>query len=181
MEQDWEHEWEWRGKEEYVEPGEAEAPEWWEQYERPPTQEEAMQARPMQAEPMQAAPMQAEGRATVCSMFCMSPYCDFGHVFRGVGRVFHVIRVPFMCFRGRTSGSSCNVVHAFGVPSTGPRADRDRSITPVEQRRSPINVKVEEAEEESADENVMLEAGVSSWFVAVHVPRVASLCIRPCF
>ena len=73
MEQDREHEWEWRGKEEYVEPGEAEAPEWWEQYERPPTQEEALQAGPMQAEPMQATPMKPEGRATVCSMFCMSP------------------------------------------------------------------------------------------------------------
>ena len=73
MEQGWEHEWEWRGKEEYVEPGEAEAPEWWEQYERPPTQEEALQAGPMQAEPMQAAPMQAEGRATVRSMFFMFP------------------------------------------------------------------------------------------------------------
>ena len=68
MEQEWEHEWEWRGKQEYVEPGEGEAPERWEQYERPPTQEEGLQAGPMQAEPMQA-----EGRATLCSMFCMSP------------------------------------------------------------------------------------------------------------
>ena len=42
-------------------------------------------------------------------------------------------------------------------------------------------MKVEETEEESADENVMLEVGVSSSFVAVHVPRVASLCLRPCF
>ena len=56
---------------------------------------------------------------------------------------------------------------------------------PVEQRRSPINVKVkqkvEQTEEESADENVMLEVGVSSSFVAVYVPRVAFLCLRPCF
>ena len=86
---------------------------------------------------------------------------------------------------GHASGGSCTVLHAFGVPCTEPRADRDRSITPVEQRRSPINVKVEQkveqTEEESADENVMLEVGVSSSFVAVHVPRVASLCLRPCF
>ena len=44
-----------------------------------------------------------------------------------------------------------------------------------------ITVKAEEAETESADENVMLEVGVSSCFVAVHVPRVAFLCLRPCF
>ena len=68
-----------------------------------------------------------------------------------------------------------------GVPSTGPSADRDRSITLVEQRRSPIHVKVEEAEEESANENVMLEVGVSSCSVAVRVPRVAFLCLPPCF
>ena len=49
----------------------------------------------------------------------------------------------------------------------------------MEQRRSPIPVKVEEGEEESAHENVMLEVGVSS--VAVHVRRVAFLCLRPCF
>ena len=42
-------------------------------------------------------------------------------------------------------------------------------------------MKVEEAEEESADENVMLEVGVSSCSVAVHVPRVAFLCVTPCF
>ena len=82
---------------------------------------------------------------------------------------------------GHASGSSCTVQHAFGVPCTEPRADSDRSITPVEQRRSPINLKVEQTEEESADENVMLELGVSSSFVAVHVPRVAFLCLRPCF
>ena len=82
---------------------------------------------------------------------------------------------------GHASGGSCTVLHAFGVPCTEPRADMDRIITPVEQRRSPINVKVEETEEESADENVMLEVGVSSSFVAVHVPRVACLCLRPCF
>ena len=86
---------------------------------------------------------------------------------------------------GHASGGSYSVLHAFGVPCAEPRADRDRSITPVEQRRSPINVKVEQkveqTEEESADENVMLEVGVSSSFVAVHVPRVASLCLRPCF
>ena len=63
MEQEWEQEREWRGKQEYVDPGEAEAPEWWEQYERPPTQEEVQEEEPMQA----------EGRAIVCSMFCMSP------------------------------------------------------------------------------------------------------------
>ena len=63
MEQEWEQEWECRGKQEYVDPGEAEAPEWWEQYERPPTQEEVQEEEPMQA----------EGRAIVCSMFCMSP------------------------------------------------------------------------------------------------------------
>ena len=51
----------------------------------------------------------------------------------------------------------------------------------MEQRWSPIPVKVEEAEEESADENVMLEVGVSSCSVDVHVPRVAFLCLRPCF
>ena len=44
-----------------------------------------------------------------------------------------------------------------------------------------VEQKVEQTEEESADENVMLEVGVSSSFVAVHVPRVASLCLRPCF
>ena len=76
------------------------------------------------------------------------------------------------CASGHASGGSCTVLHTFGVPCTGLRADRDRSITPVEQRRSPINVKVEEIEEESADENVMLEVGVSSSFVAVHVPRL---------
>ena len=81
------------------------------------------------------------------------------------------------CASRHASGSSCTVLHAFGVPSTGPHADRDRSITPVEQRRSPIPVKVEEAETESADENVMLEVGVSSCSVAVHVPRVAFLCL----
>ena len=96
MEQEWEQEWELRGKEEYVEPGEAEAPEWWEQYERPQAQQQAMQAEPMQAEPMLA-----EGRATVCFMFCMSPHCDFGHVSRGVGRVFNDIRVPLLWFRSR--------------------------------------------------------------------------------
>ena len=42
-------------------------------------------------------------------------------------------------------------------------------------------MKVEEVEEESADENVMLEVGVSSCSVAVHVPRVAFLCLQPCF
>ena len=85
------------------------------------------------------------------------------------------------CASGHASGGSCTILHAFGVPSTGPRADRDHSIMPVEQRRSRINVKVEEAEEESADENVLLEVGVCSSFVAVLVPRVASLCLRPCF
>ena len=180
MEQEWEHEWEWRCKEEYVEPGEAEGPEWWEPYERPPTQEEAMQAGPMQARPMQAAPMQAEGRATLCSMFCMSPYCDFGHFSRGVGRVFHVIRVPFLCFRSRL-WEQLHCPARFWRPLYRAPADRDRSITPVEHRRSPINVKTEEAEEESANENVMLEVGVRSSFVAVHVPRVASLCLQPCF
>ena len=62
MEPEWEQEWEWRGKQEYVDPGEAEG-EWWEQYERPPTQDEVQEEEPMQA----------EGRAIVCSMFCMSP------------------------------------------------------------------------------------------------------------
>ena len=62
MEQEWEQEWEWRGKQEYVDPGEAEG-EWWEQYERPLTQEEVQEEEPMQA----------EGRAIVCSMFCMPP------------------------------------------------------------------------------------------------------------
>ena len=85
------------------------------------------------------------------------------------------------CASGHASGGSCTVLHAFGVPCTEPRADGDRSITPVEQKRSPINVKVEGTEEESADENVTLEVGVSSSFVAVHGPRVASLCLRPCF
>ena len=85
------------------------------------------------------------------------------------------------CASGHAFGGSCTVLHAFGVPCTEPRADRDRSITPVEQRRSLINVKVEETQEESADENVMLEVGVSSSFVAVHVPRVAFLCLRLCF
>ena len=51
----------------------------------------------------------------------------------------------------------------------------------MEQSRSPILVKVEEGEEESANENVMLVVGVSSCSVAVHVPRVAFLCLRPCF
>ena len=51
----------------------------------------------MQAEPMQAEP----GRASVCSMFCMSPHCDFDHASRGVSRVFRVIHVPFLCFRSR--------------------------------------------------------------------------------
>ena len=82
---------------------------------------------------------------------------------------------------GHASGGSYTVLHAFGVPCTEPRADRDRSITPVEHRRLPIKVKVEETGEKSADENVMLEVGVSSSFVAVHVPRVVSLCLRPCF
>ena len=109
------------------------------------------------------------------------PHCGFGPVSRCVGRVFNAIRVSFLCFRSRLCGSSCTVLHAFGVPSAGPRADRDRSITPVEQRRSPIKVKVEEAEEESADKNVLLEVGVSSCSVAVHVPRVAFLCLPPWF
>ena len=56
----------------------------------------------MQADQMQAEPMQAErGRATACSMFSMSAHCDFDHVSRGVGRVFRVTRVPFLCFRSR--------------------------------------------------------------------------------
>ena len=101
MEQEWEQEWDWRGKEEYVEPGKAEAPKWWEQYERPQAQQQAMQAEPMQAELMQAEPMQVEGRAKVCYMFCMPPVCDFGHVTRGVGRVFNVICVSFLCFPSR--------------------------------------------------------------------------------
>ena len=167
--QEWE--WEWRGKEEYVEPGEAEKPDWREQYERPLAREGAMQAEPMQAEP---------ARATVCSMFCMSPHGDFEHASRGVGHVFRVICVPF-CASGHAHGSNCTVVHAFGVPSTGPRADKDRSITPLEQRRSPVPVKTEEAETESAYENVMLEVGVSSCSVSVHVPRVAFFRLQPCF
>ena len=84
-----------------MEPREAEEPERWEQYERPQAQQQAMQAERMQVEPMQAEPMQAEGRATVCSMFCMSPHCEFGHVSRGVSRVFKAIRVPFLRFRSR--------------------------------------------------------------------------------
>ena len=80
-----------------MELGEAEEPDWWEQYERPLAREEAMQTEPMQAEPMQAEP----GRATVCSVSCMSPLCDFDHASRGVGRVFRVIRVLFLCFRSR--------------------------------------------------------------------------------
>ena len=71
------------------------------QCKRPQARQQAMQAEPIEAEPMQAEPLQAEGGATVCSMFCMSPHCDFGHVSRGVGRVFNVIRVPFLCFRSR--------------------------------------------------------------------------------
>ena len=97
MEQECEEWQEWWGKEEYLQPGEAEARDRWEQYERPQARQEAMQAEPMQAEPMQGEP----GRATVCSMFCMSPHCDFDHVSRGVGRVFRVIGVPFLCFRSR--------------------------------------------------------------------------------
>ena len=73
-----------------MEPGEAEEPDWWEQYERPLAREEAMQAKPMQAEPRSAL---------VCSFFCMSPHCDLDHASRGVGRVFRVIRVPFLCPR----------------------------------------------------------------------------------
>ena len=42
-------------------------------------------------------------------------------------------------------------------------------------------MKVEEAEEESADENVMLEVGVSWCSKAVHFPRVAFLCLPGCF
>ena len=42
-------------------------------------------------------------------------------------------------------------------------------------------MKVEEAETESADENVMLEVGVSWCSVAAHVPRIAFLCLQPCF
>ena len=64
-------------------------------------------------------------------VFRMSPHCDFDQASRGVGRVFHVIYVPFFCF------PSClwerlTVLHAFGVASTSARADRDRSITPLE-------------------------------------------------
>ena len=51
----------------------------------------------------------------------------------------------------------------------------------MQQRRSPIPVKVEEAETQSANENVMLEVGVRSCSVAVYVPRVAFLCLPPCF
>ena len=47
----------------------------------------------------------------------------------------------------------------------------------MEQRRSSVPVKTEEAETESADENVRLEVGVSSCSVGVHVPRVAFLCL----
>ena len=97
MDQEWEEWQEWRGKEEYVQPREAEVRDWCEHYERPKARQEAMQAEPMQAEPMQAEP----GRAIVCSMFCMSPHSDFHHVSRGVGRVFNVMRVPLLCFRSR--------------------------------------------------------------------------------
>ena len=102
-------------------------------------------------------------------------------MFPEASAAFSMTSVSRSCASGHASGGSCTVLHAFRVPCIGPRADKDRNITPVEQRRSPINVKVEETEEESADENVMLEVGVSSSFVAVHVPRVASLCLRPCF
>ena len=102
-------------------------------------------------------------------------------VFPEASAAFSASSASRFCASGHASGSSCNVLHAFGVPSIGPRAHKDQSTTPVEQRRSPIPVKVEEAEEESADENVKLEVGVSSCSVAVHVPRVALLCLRPCF
>ena len=42
-------------------------------------------------------------------------------------------------------------------------------------------MKTEDTKTESADENVMLEVGVSSCSVGVHVARVALLCLRPCF
>ena len=102
-------------------------------------------------------------------------------MFPEASAAFFTSSAPRTGASGHASGGSYTVLHAFGVPCTEPRADRDRSITPVEHRRSPINVKVEQTGEESADENVMLEVGVSSSFVAVHVPRVASLCLRPCF
>ena len=85
------------------------------------------------------------------------------------------------CASGHASGSGCTVLHAFGVPATGPRANRDRSITLVGQRSSPVPVKTEETETESAEENVMLEPGVSLCSVGGHVARVAFLCLRPCF
>ena len=173
MEQEWEQEWEWRGKEEYVQPGEAEAPERLEQYEGPQARQQAMQAEPMQAEPMQGRPLCVPGFAC--------PPTPISIMFPEASAVFSTSSASRSCASVHASGSSSTVLHAFGVPSIGPRANRDRSITQVEQRRSPILVKVEEGEEESANENVMLEVGVSSCSVAVHVPRVAFLCLRPCF
>ena len=46
------------------------------------------------------------------------------------------IFVCLLCASGHAFGSGCTVLHAFAVPSTGPLADRDRSITPLVQRRS---------------------------------------------
>ena len=42
-------------------------------------------------------------------------------------------------------------------------------------------METEETKTESADENVMLQVGVSLCSVGGHIPRVALLCLRPCF
>ena len=171
MEDEWE--WEWLGKEgAYVEPGEAEETDWWEQYEQRLAREEAMaESGPMQTEP---------GRAPLCSVLCMSPHCDFDQASRGVGRVFCVIPVPFLCFRS-CLWERLHCPTRFWRPSTGPRADKDRSITPLEQRRSPVPMKTAETETQSAEENVMLEVGVSLCSAGGHFARVVLLCLRPCF
>ena len=76
----------------------------------------------MQAQPMQAEPMQAKsGRAAVCSVFCMSPHCDFDHASRGVGRDFRVIRVPFLCFRSRLWEQMHRPAHFWGLLYRAPR------------------------------------------------------------
>ena len=65
----------------YIEAGEQ--AQWWQQYERP--LEEAMAG----SDP---------GSAPVFFVFCMSPHSDFAQASTGVGRVFRVIRVQFLCF-----------------------------------------------------------------------------------
>ena len=79
------------------------------------------------------------------------------------------------------SGSGLTVLHAFGVASTGPHADKDRSITPLEQRRSPLGVKTKKIEADSGEENVMAEVGVSLCSIGVPIARIALMCLRPCF